>query len=159
MMSARSGRSPSCSMRSSVVNLASAVICFFRSATEHDSLRAVSAAVDMQAAMYELNDRWKQSRAMRGLEPGPELLIHIGINSGPVAAGNIGSEHFLQYATIGDATNVASRVCGVAEATEIVIDDGTHAKLPKGKFRTEALPPTHVKGKSEPLLLHRVLWR
>lgn len=127
--------------------------------TEHDSVRAVSAAVDMQVAMHRLNEHVKESRQKRGLEPSPELAIHIGINSGPVAAGNIGSKHFLQYATIGDATNVASRVCGVAKATEIVIDDGTFKKLPRGKFRTEALPLTHVKGKDEPLQLHRVHWQ
>ena len=127
--------------------------------TDNDSLHAVSAAVAMQRSMEALNQRWRQGRAERGLDPGPRLEIHIGINSGPVAAGNIGTEHYLQYATIGDATNVASRICGVAQDGEIVIDDGTFLKLPPGRFQCEALPPTHVKGKTEALLLHRVDWR
>ena len=126
--------------------------------TEHDSVRAVQAAVDMQRAMAALNATWQARRAEQGLGPGPEVAIHIGINSGPVAAGNIGSERFLQYATIGDATNVASRVCGVAASGEIVIDAGTFAKLPP-QFRAQALPPTMVKGKAEPLHLYRVFWQ
>lgn len=126
--------------------------------TDDDSERAVSAAVAMQAAMRTLNATWRRDRLSRGLDAGPELAIHIGINSGPVAAGNIGSDHFLQYATIGDATNVASRICGVARASEIVIDDGTFRKLPPGRFRTRTLPLTAVKGKAEALRLHRVLW-
>ena len=129
------------------------------SRTEHDALRAVSAACDMQSAMAMLNDRLRAERAARGLDAGPPLSIHIGINSGPVAAGNIGSEHFLQYATIGDATNTASRICGVAEADEIVVDDGTFRRLPPGHFRVESLAPTHVKGKAEPLVLHRIAWK
>ena len=53
----------------------------------------------MQQALAGLNARWRaQGR--------PELQIHVGLNTGRVAAGNIGSEQYLQYATIGDATNV-----------------------------------------------------
>ncbi len=126
--------------------------------TEDDALRAVSAAVDMQRAMRALARDFCADRVARGLAPGPELAIHIGINSGPVAAGNIGSQRFLQYATIGDATNVASRICAVAQPTEIVIDGGTFARLPAGRFRAEVLPPTRVKGKTEPLSLVRILW-
>jgi adenylate cyclase len=127
--------------------------------TEHDAERAVAAAIDMQRAMGNLNLEWRRRCAANGIDPGPELAIHIGINTGPVAAGNIGTDQFLQYATIGDATNVASRICGVANAAEIVIDEATFAKLPEGRFDTEALPPTPVKGKEQPLSLHRVRWQ
>lgn len=118
---------------------------------------AVAAAVDMQRAMHELNERWL---AGDGDGPAREPLdIHIGINSGIVAAGNIGSADYLQYATIGDATNVAARICGVANDGEIVVDEATRRRMGDHTFDLEPLPLTEVKGKSEPLLLYRVRWR
>jgi adenylate cyclase len=127
-----------------------------------DASRAVAAAIEMQRAMRALAERWRADRLRqagdRGAAPARELAIHIGINSGVVAAGNIGSERFLQYATIGDATNVASRICNAANDGEIVIEESTRRRLPDGAFRTEALGPVSVKGKAEPLRLYRVLW-
>ena len=75
-----------------------------------------------------------------------------------VAAGNIGSAEYLQYATIGDATNVASRICDVAKAGEIVCDERTKALLPPNDWALEALAPVQVKGKTEPLVCYRVDW-
>ena len=69
-----------------------------------DAKRAVQAAVDMQEAVSKMS---KESSDF-------PLRIHIGVNTGRVAAGNIGSAHYLQYATIGDTTNIASRLCSVA---------------------------------------------
>jgi adenylate cyclase len=113
-----------------------------------DPERAVRAAIDMQ-------------RAVQGLTTGGKLpaglAVHIGINSGVVAAGNIGSRQYLQYATIGDATNVASRICSVAAEGEILADAGTASRLVAG-WALEALEPVHVKGKAEPLRLVRVKW-
>lgn len=116
---------------------------------DDDAARAVRASIDMQIAMRELT-------ATKRLPPG--LAIHIGVNTGIVAAGNIGSEHYLQYATIGDATNVASRICGVATDGQIVIDSRTADGLAPGEFELTALEPARVKGKSEPLSLFRVEW-
>ncbi|WP_338867687.1 adenylate/guanylate cyclase domain-containing protein [Myxococcus stipitatus] len=82
----------------------------------------------------------------------------MGLNSGPAAAGNIGSEHYLQYATLGDVTNVASRVCGVARAGEVVLSESTRARPKKSPWLLTPLPPPRVKGKDEPLTLHRVEW-
>jgi hypothetical protein len=60
----------------------------------------------------------------------PEPLhIHIGLHTGPVAAGNIGTESYVQYATIGEATNLAARVCGVAEAGAVVVSEHTVGAL------------------------------
>jgi adenylate cyclase len=123
-----------------------------------DAGRAVAAAIDMQRAMRELGARWRRERFAAGGAPARDLTIHIGINSGIVAAGNIGSERFLQYATIGDATNVASRVCGAAGDGEIVIEASTYRLLTPGAFRVEPMGPVKVKGKAEPLTLYRVPW-
>lgn len=121
-------------------------------AREDDPDRAVQAAIDMQFAVQRLNHDWaKQNR-----QP---IAIHIGLNSGKVAAGNIGSPKLIQYAAIGDTTNVASRICGVAQAGEIVLSDETLRRLRDRQLPLEALPPVRVKGKRDPLQLHRLHWQ
>ena len=115
-----------------------------------DADRAVAAAMDMQRGIAELNTRLVAA----GYVP---IEIHIGLCSGPVAAGYIGTEKYIQYAVIGDTTNVASRICSVAEAGEILIADSTRALLTPPGVALAALPPVAVKGKGEPLQLHRVL--
>jgi adenylate cyclase len=116
-----------------------------------DADRALRAAVEMQHALMDLNAKWKsQGRT--------ELKIHVGLNTGRVAAGNIGSEHYLQYATIGDATNVASRVCSAAADGEICLAQATFQRCKERSWPLVQLPPVHVKGKVEPLTLYRVDW-
>jgi len=114
-----------------------------------DAERAVTAAIAMQWAMQDLRNRselpWQ---------------IHIGLNSGPVAAGNIGSRKLIQYATIGDTMNVASRICSTATAGEILISHATLAQLGSQAPPIEMLPErTALKGKAEPIQLYRVLWQ
>jgi adenylate cyclase len=117
-----------------------------------DAERAVGAAVAMQRAVADFNADWTAA----GNAP---IAIHIGLNTGPAAAGNIGSERMLQYAAIGDTTNIASRICGVAAAGEILISERTAQALPDGRFPLEPLAPVHVKGKDEPLRLYRLPWQ
>jgi adenylate cyclase len=81
------------------------------------------------------------------------------MHSGVVALANIGSAEYLQVATIGDATNITARVCGVAGDGELVITRQTADRLTRNTLPLIALPPTRVKGKSEPLELFRVNWR
>ncbi len=117
-----------------------------------DADRALAAAVAMQRAMRGLNEEL----SARGKAP---LSIHVGLNTGTVAAGNIGSERYLQYATLGDATNVASRVCGVAQAGEIVLAESTRLALQAGeRVPLEPLGPVDLRGKAEPVGLYRVRW-
>jgi adenylate cyclase len=120
-------------------------------AGEHDADHAVLAAVEMQKRLATLNE----VRVQRGLLP---IHIHVGVNTGIVAAGNIGSERYLQYATLGDATNVASRVCGVAEPGQIVISESTRERMRGNRWTLEALGPVALKGKEAPLRLYRVRW-
>lgn len=120
--------------------------------TSNDVEKTIKAAIDMQWAVRRLNQDW----AKRGQQP---IAIHIGINSGKVAAGNIGSEKLIQYATIGDTTNVTSRICSAAEADEIMISQTTVDKLKELNFPLEKIPPVTVKGKDEPLQLYRLLWQ
>ncbi len=116
-----------------------------------DAERAVRAAIEMQQAVCRLNERWVKRRNL-------EIQIHIGLNTGKVAAGNIGSQKLIQYATIGDTTNVTSRICSAAQAGEILISQSTFDKISDRTLPIEEIPPVLVKGKDQPLQLHRVLW-
>jgi adenylate cyclase len=115
-----------------------------------DARRAVQAAVEMQQAIERLTGELPHSQPLR---------IHIGLNTGPVAAGNIGSEHYLQYATIGDATNLASRICNVAKAGEIALGVPTLERL-GGRIEWPIEGPEFhkVKGRDEPLPVYKLRW-
>jgi adenylate cyclase len=115
-----------------------------------DAQRAVRAAIEMQRGIDQLNERWAGKR---------EIGIHIGISTGPVAAGNIGSDQYIQYAAIGDTTNVASRVCNEARRGEIVICDRTAAHLAGTDIRLADMGLVHLRGKPNPTQLHRVEWK
>jgi adenylate cyclase len=112
-----------------------------------DADRAVAAAVEMQAAITRLN------ASRPNYSP---LAIHIGLNSGPVTFGNIGSADYVQFAAIGDTTNVSSRICNVASPGEIVASGSTVACLTPGRWNLAALPPATVKGKDRPVNVYLV---
>jgi len=112
-----------------------------------DADRAVRAALEMREALQVLNS---------GLPPERKLQIHVGLNSGPVAFGNIGSRDYVQFAAIGDTTNVASRVCTAAQPGEVLVSAATWERLSSDEFGLESLPPVAVKGKVDPLYLYRV---
>lgn len=115
-----------------------------------DARRAVHAAVEMQQAIERLTGELPHAAPLR---------IHIGLNTGPVAAGNIGSEHYLQYATIGDATNLASRICNVAKPGEIALGVPTLERL-GGRIDWPIEGPEfhQVKGRAEPLPVYKLRW-
>lgn len=106
---------------------------------EDDADRAVLAAIEMV-------------RAVKGRRFG----VHIGLHTGPVAAGNIGTREYVQYAAVGETTNLASRISGVAGEGEIVLSADTVASLKSPPPGLEQLPPTTVKGYAEPLTLYRL---
>lgn len=117
----------------------------------NDAERAVKAAIAMQKAVTQLNQRWAKRWNFN-------IQIHIGVNTGIVAAGNIGSEQLFQYGTIGTTTNISSRICDVAHAGEILISQSTLNELKQCDVPIQRLPPTSVKGISEPLQLYRLWW-
>jgi adenylate cyclase len=85
---------------------------------------------------------------------GHSLAIGIAINSGVVVAGSIGNERRTEYTCIGDAVNVTSRLCAMAEPGELLIGEGTLARVDRHE-RFEALAPVKLKGKSLPVPLSR----
>ncbi len=112
-------------------------------------VRAVRCALDMFRALEEFN----RLRAERGQEP---IRIGIGVNTGPVIAGAIGSSQTLQYTVIGDAVNVAARLCSVAGPGELIISETTRRACGP-EVRAEAREPVQLKGKSGKMPIFRVL--
>ena len=83
------------------------------------------------------------------------VQIGIGIASGPVVAGLMGSPERRTYTVLGASANLASRLCDRAGAMEILIDAGTLARA-GDRIRTEALPPLVLKGFTDPVAAYRV---
>jgi adenylate cyclase len=82
--------------------------------------------------------------------------VGIGINTGIVAYGAIGSKKTLQYTVIGDAVNTANRLCSLAKPGEIICSEHTYRRA-GGKIKAVELPRVRVKGKQEELTIFRVV--
>ncbi len=115
---------------------------------EDDPLRAVRTAIEMQAVLSKFNIQ----RTAMNLEP---VRMGIGINTGDVVAGYLGSSRALEYTVIGDVVNVGARLCSLAKADEIILSEATYEHV-KEHISAVPLPPAKVKGKSQPLRVYRV---
>jgi adenylate cyclase len=111
--------------------------------------KAVACALDMLRSLEEFN-RTRES------ENQPPIHIGIGINTGKVITGAIGSTRALQYTAIGDAMNVASRLVSLAKPGEIIISDVTYRRV-ADRIEAVPLPPVRVKGKADEMQIYRVL--
>jgi adenylate cyclase len=111
---------------------------------------AVAAALDMLRELKELNRRWTA-------EGRPTLEIGIGINSGPMIAGNIGSEAIMSYTVIGDAVNLGSRLESLNKqyGTRIIISEHTRRRL-RNSYDVHPLGEVVVKGKSQAVAIFEV---
>lgn len=99
---------------------------------------AVACALEMQSAL----DQFNIDRERHGDD---QIQIGIGINSGEVVVGSIGSSQTMQYTCIGDAVNVASRLTDMAKRGDVIISEHTLAQL-SSKADCEVLPPIPLKG-------------
>ncbi|MDH3624193.1 MAG: GAF domain-containing protein [Myxococcales bacterium] len=114
-----------------------------------DPIRAVRTAIEMQKAMAGLNEQ----HVAHGLPP---FQIGIGINTGEVVAGYVGSSQAMEYTVIGDPVNTGSRLCSMAKASQILISEGTFEKI-GDQFEVNELPEALVKGKALPIRAFEVL--
>jgi adenylate cyclase len=113
--------------------------------------RAVRAAVALQQEMIKINEKLKS----KGL---PEITIGIGINTGNVVVGYIGSEQRTDYTAIGDPVNLAARLEKRAAPWQILISNSTLIAT-GDEFRINPVGQIQVKGKAEPVEVYEVLWR
>ena len=111
---------------------------------------AVRAAIAMQDALRELH-------ALHDAEALPRLATGIGIHTGGVVAGNLGSTHRMNYTVIGDAVNLASRLQGLTREYDstIIVSAATAAAAPG--FAYQSLGEVRVKGKSEVVTIYGLL--
>lgn len=126
------------------------VMAIFGDPDPRKSVRnALLCAVKMQLSMDALNVRYRRD----GL---PELFMGIGINSGNVMAGKVGSALYSEYTVIGDDVNLVSRIEAFSLRGQILVSERTY-DLSAGYIATSDAIEVHVKGKEEPVALREVL--
>jgi adenylate cyclase len=113
-----------------------------------DALRSVSCALEQMDVLARFNRR----RIEENQEP---LAIGIGIHTGPLVAGYIGSSKALSYTVIGDVANTSARVCGIAAPGQILVSEATLARL-QNKVEVDELPAANLKGKEKPFRIFNV---
>ena len=118
-------------------------------AHEDDPQRALHAALAMHACVAALSERWRDRL-------GQSLALHIGVNSGRVVAGHLGSSADAAYAVTGDAVNTAARLQAAATAGQTMVSRATYL-LTQFEFAFESEGALVLKGKSEPLPVYRLL--
>jgi adenylate cyclase len=130
------------------------VMAFFGApmAREDHAQRGVRAAIGIQRSL----ERWNQERAAGDVPP---VACRIGLNSGPVVVGDVGSSRRVDYTVLGNTVNVAARLEAlVAEPGEIVVGEETR-RLLDGTVPVEPLGDRQLKGLQQRISVYRVLWR
>jgi adenylate cyclase len=118
--------------------------------TDH-AFRGCSCALQMSRGLATLNVKWKQ-------EERPPIAIGIGLNTGPVNVGNMGSEKRLAWTVMGDNVNLASRLEGITKQyqVQIVISEGTYRQV-ANQFVCRELDKIKAKGKNQPVNIYELL--
>lgn len=111
-------------------------------------LRATRAALSMQAEVFRLNPELQALGR-------PPIQVAVGLNTGDVIAGDVGSAERYEFTVLGDAINMARRFEALAGPWEVVAGAATVAAL-EGRLLHRHLPPTRVKGKDEPVVVSLV---
>jgi class 3 adenylate cyclase len=129
------------------------ILAFFGAplAHEDDPQRAVLAGLDIVAGISPYREEIKNAW-------GIDLNVRVGINTGLVVVGAVGSDLRMEYTALGDAINLAARMEHTAEPGSVQIAQDTYKHVTK-LFEFEPLGDIEVKGKSEPVQAYRVLGR
>ena len=106
------------------------------------ALASVQTAIEMQKASKEMNTQFRYG---------------IGITTGSVIVGNIGSKKRMDYTVIGDSVNLAARLCSQAKADQILLSEEAY-QLVKDKIKTRSIGEIAVKGKEKPVKVYEVVY-
>ncbi len=117
-------------------------------ATGDDVLNALQSALEMQQVFRRVRD----SLDLPELEP---IGLGIGLHSGEVAVGNVGSERVMSYTVIGDVVNTAQRIQEAAQSGQILISEATY-RLAESLLDAERLEARMFSGKSEPIVVYNL---
>ena len=126
------------------------IMAFWGAPATHpdDAVRSVQCALDQMEALGKFN--------RRRVEGGhPPLAVGMGLHTGPLVAGYVGSSKAMSYTVIGDTANTSARLCGIALAGQVIVSEFTLARLGP-RFEVEELPPAHLKGKEKPLRIFNI---
>jgi len=107
--------------------------------------QAVNCAVKIQTEVQRINQKL-----------GKNIQIGIGINTGAMVMGAMGSKDRMDFTVIGDNVNLGARLCGSAKAGEVLISENTEKLLGNTNFKLKKLDPIQVKGKEKPIQIYRV---
>jgi adenylate cyclase len=131
--------------------LGDAVLALFGAPVAHedDPERALDAALDMLAGAKALSGDW-------AARLGQHVILHIAVHSGPVVAGSLGDGAGATYDVTGDTVNTASRLLGAAAPGTILVAASTQA-LVGHRFAFEAAGSVALRGKAEPMAVHRLV--
>src|SRR6266542_530121 len=119
--------------------------------TTEDASNALNAAVAMQRRLLSINTELREE----GLS---EIGVGIGLHTGEVTVGYIGSERRSEYTAIGDSVNTASRLESNAKGGEILVSDAT-AKAARSRYKLHPREPITVKNREQPVILWEVDWQ
>jgi adenylate cyclase len=119
--------------------------------TPEDASNALNTAVAMQRRVLGINQELQQE----GL---PEIGVGIGLHTGEVTVGYIGSERRSEYTAIGDSVNTASRLESNAQGGQILLSDAT-AKAARSRYKLKSRDPITVKNREQPVVLWEVDWQ
>jgi adenylate cyclase len=112
---------------------------------------ACEAALEMQGAMRQLREDWQA----QGFPP---VSTRIGLHTGPVVAGNVGSKKRFNYTVVGDTVNLASRLerANKVYGTEIILSEATYRRL-TNSFLVRELDLVQVRGRAQPVTIYELL--
>jgi adenylate cyclase len=113
----------------------------------HHAARAVGAGLEMLAGLDQINEQFEK-------KGWPEIKIGVGINTGPMSVGNMGSEFRRAYTVLGDAVNLGSRLEGLTKnyGVGFIVSEMTASQAPEFFYRE--LDCVRVKGKEEPVTIY-----
>ncbi|MGH7366338.1 MAG: ATP-binding protein, partial [Candidatus Rokuibacteriota bacterium] len=117
-------------------------------AHEDDPERALDAALDMLDRAALLSREWAPRL-------GQPVTLHVAVHTGPVVAGSLGEAAGAAYAVTGDAVNTTARLLAAAAPGTILVSEATHA-LSRYRFAFEPAGEVALKGKAEPVVVHRL---